>query len=242
MRRYAYALMASLALMFGAVTSASAGCYGGDCDVGYRSGPSYYGGGYDRDGDGSGYYGRGYYDDGPRGHTVYYERGPEYFAGYYERPLYRGGYYDDGYRSAGYSSCGDGYGCGGSRYYSSGCGDDCGYTRYSSCGDGYGCGGSRYYSGCGGGYACGGTRYYSGCGGGYGYGCGYRRYYSSCGYGYGCGGYGYGIVRVGGGWSQTLPALASGYGYGGYGGYGWGGGCHTAYIPYGWNWVRTSSC
>ena len=38
-----------------------------------------------------------------------------------------------------------------------------------------------------------------------------------------------------------------GYGYGGYdGGYGYGGygygGCHTAYIPYGWTWYRASSC
>src|SRR5471030_3128849 len=97
MRGVAYALTTSVALMLGALTSASAGCYG-DC-TGYQDNR---GGGY-----GSGYsYDRpGYrepayserpvyrepaysespaYDSGPRGHTVYYERGPEYQTGYYE--------------------------------------------------------------------------------------------------------------------------------------------------------------
>lgn len=224
MRRVAYALIAAGALMLGALTSASAGCYGGDCyDSGYRSyGTSYYserpvyrsyygGGGC---GGGDCYSGRSRY------HTVYYERG--------------GGYddYNDGsepyYRNScdyGYGGCGGGY-----RYsgYSGGCG-------YSGCG--YSGGGGCGYSGCGGGYrysnygGCG----YSGCGG-YGY-----RHYGGCGgYGYGCG---YGTVRYGGAWMQTGPRYASwggGWG-GGYGG-GWGGGCRTAYIPYGWTWYRASSC
>lgn len=228
MRRYAYALMASLALMFGAATQASAGCYGGDCDVGYRS--SYGPPAYESYSGGPAYYGeRSYYG------------GRRYSSGYYDD-----GYYDDGYRS---SSCG-GYGCGGggvTTYVS--CRGDCDYAMgggygyssgYGGYGDGCGYGGCGYsrYSSCGYGYGgCGYRRYYSSCG--YGYGCGGYRY-SGCGYGYGCGGYGYGEVRLGGGWSQTLPALASGYGYGG--GYGWGGGCRVAYIPYGWSWYRAASC
>ncbi|MBM3527934.1 MAG: hypothetical protein FJX62_07565 [Alphaproteobacteria bacterium] len=43
----------------------------------------------------------------------------------------------------------------------------------------------------------------------------------------------YHTVRYGGGWTQT------GYGY--HGGYAYGG-CHTAYIPYGWTWYRARSC
>ena len=41
----------------------------------------------------------------------------------------------------------------------------------------------------------------------------------------------------------SVVGYGGGYGYGGYG-YGGGGygGCHTAYIPYGWNWYRASSC
>src|ERR1700759_5144136 len=94
MRGVAYAFVASVALLFGALTQASAGCYG-ECN-GYQE-TSY---GYDG-------YGGGY--DGPRGHTVYYERGPEIPVSYYERPLYRSAYYDNG--GCGYNGCG--YGCGG---------------------------------------------------------------------------------------------------------------------------------
>ena len=97
MRRVAYALTASVALMFGAATQASAGCYGGDCN-GYQ-GDGYYGG------ERTYYEGSRYYDSGSRGTTVYYERGPEIQTGYYERPLYRGGYGAD-YNGDGYA---DGY-------------------------------------------------------------------------------------------------------------------------------------
>jgi hypothetical protein len=68
----------------------------------------------------------------------------------------------------------------------------------------------------------------------------YRRYYGGYSsyydrpyyrrYGYGYDSY-YPTVRYGGGWSQTA------YGYGA----GWGG-CHSAYIPYGWTWYRAHSC
>ena len=34
--------------------------------------------------------------------------------------------------------------------------------------------------------------------------------------------------------------LGYGYPYAGYGGYGYG--CNTAYIPYGWTWYRSTSC
>src|SRR6185369_12885309 len=86
----AYTLMASVVLMFSALTSVSAGCYG-DC-TGYvdNRGSGY---GYSE----PGYSEPGYYDAGPRGHTVYYERGPEIPVSYYERPAYRTSYYDDGY-------------------------------------------------------------------------------------------------------------------------------------------------
>src|SRR4051794_6853396 len=113
MRGVAYTLL-SVALMFGALTSASAGCYG-DC-TGYQ----------DNRGAGYGYgYGNGYdrpvyrepayseapaYDAGPRGHTVYYERGPEIPVSYHETPAYRTSYYDDGY---GYRSGYGGYRYGG---------------------------------------------------------------------------------------------------------------------------------
>src|SRR5690348_3159744 len=97
----AYALAASVVLMFSALTPVSAGCYG-DC-TGYV------------DNRGAGYgYGQpaysepGYYDAGPRGHTVYYERGPEVLTYYDERPAYRTAYYDDGYGYRG----GHGYGGG----------------------------------------------------------------------------------------------------------------------------------
>ena len=42
----------------------------------------------------------------------------------------------------------------------------------------------------------------------------------------------YPTVRYGGGWLQTAGAYGSPY-YGG---------CHTAYIPYGWTWYRARSC
>jgi hypothetical protein len=61
----------------------------------------------------------------------------------------------------------------------------------------------------------------------YGYGYNYGRGYGDSNYGYGS--Y-YPTVRYGGAWSQTGPAYAS-----------WGG-CHSAYIPYGWTWYRASSC
>src|SRR5947209_1270988 len=109
MRGVAYALMLSVALMFGVLTSASAGCYG-DC-TGYQDnrGADYgYGNGYNRPVYREPAYSEPAYDAGPRGHTVYYERGPEYQTGYYEeRPAYRTSYYDDGYGYPG----GDGYGC-----------------------------------------------------------------------------------------------------------------------------------
>jgi hypothetical protein len=239
MRRVAYALFAAGALMLGALTSASAGCYGGDCyDSGYRSyGPSYYSErpvyrsySSDRCGGGDcGYYGRSRY------HTVYYER-PSYGYDDYNDgsiPYYRNscdyGYGGCSTRYSSYDGCGYS-GCGGG-YYRTGSYGGCGY---SGCGDDYrtgsygGCG----YSGCGGGYYR--TGSYGGCGS---YGCGYRRhYYSGCGY-YGCGG-GYGVARYGGAWMQTGPAYAS-WGGGWRGGWG---GCRTAYLPYGWSWYRASSC
>ena len=186
MRRVAYALTASIALMFGALTPVSAGCYG-DCtgyqEGGYREGnrgPS----SYENYSDRPYYRGRSsYYNEGPRYHTTYYERGPEYSTGYYERPVYRARYDDDGYYERPY------------------------YRRHH-----------HHYSSCG-------YDYSSGCGG-------YR--------GYRYGSY-YPTVRYGGAWTQT--AAAYGYGYNGYGynGYGWGG-CHTAYVPYGWTWYRAHSC
>ncbi len=178
MRRVAYALIASGALMLGAPTSASAGCYGDDCyDGGYHrtSGPSYE---HERYYDRPSY--RSYYRDGGCGNDCGYDR-PRYHTTYYERPSY-GGYYDHytaGSRSYYRSSCDYGSSCGSSYRYSSGCGD----YGYSSCGGSYR---TSYSSGCGG---------YSGCG------YGYRRSYS--GYGYGGYGYGYPIVRYGGAWMQT---------------------------------------
>src|SRR5689334_4752540 len=136
MRGVAYALTTSVALMLGALTQASAGCYG-DC-TGYQDNRGGYGPGYS-----SGYSDRPVYrepaysyDSGPRGHTVYYERGPEYQTDYYvERPAYRASYYDDGYRS--------GYGGYGYRpYYSSGYGYGSGYGYRSY--DDYGYGGYGY--------------------------------------------------------------------------------------------------
>jgi hypothetical protein len=212
MRRVAYALIASGALMLGALTSASAGCYGGDCyDGGYRSsGPSYER--YERY-ERPAY--RSYYRSGC-GDDCGYSSRPRYHTTYYERPSY--GYYDD-YNDGSVpyyrNSCDYGYGgCGGGYRYSSysGCGyNDCGSYRYSNYSN---------YGGCG----------YSGCG------YSHRRYYGGCGgYGYGCG---YSTVRYGGAWMQTGPAYAS---WGGGGGGGWGG-CRTTYIPYGWTWYRASSC
>src|SRR5262245_49102523 len=102
MTRVVYALAASVALMFGALTQASAGCYGGDC-YGDQGG-GYYGG------ERTYYSGSQYYDSGSRGTTVYYERGPEIQTGYYERPLYRGGYgYGADYNGDGYADNGYGY-------------------------------------------------------------------------------------------------------------------------------------
>ena len=96
MRGVAYAFVASVALLFGALTQASAGCYG-ECN-GYQE-TSY---GYDG-------YGGGY--DGPRGHTVYYERGPEIPVSY----TVRSAYYDDGYGyRGGYGGYRSGYVAGGS--------------------------------------------------------------------------------------------------------------------------------
>ena len=155
---------------------------------------------------------QGSYDSGPRCHTIYYERGEEYPVSYREYPAYRSSY-DDGY-DGGYSG---GYGGGYSDGY---------YERPYR----------RYY----GGYSYDRPRY-----GGYGYGYGG---YGYRGYGYGGYGYGYPTVRIGGGWSQTasaatataamataVTATASTYA-------GWGGGCNTAYIPYGWSWARARSC
>src|SRR5882757_8501914 len=106
MRRVASVLMACGALMIGALTSASAGCYG-ECN-GYQDNRG--GGPYEptvyREGYGGAAYSSGpsYYDGGgPRYHTTYYEQGPEYFVGGYERPAYRTGYYDGGYSGGGYS-------------------------------------------------------------------------------------------------------------------------------------------
>jgi hypothetical protein len=210
MRGVAYALTASVALVFGALTSASAGCYG-ECN-GYqdnRYGPPAYERPYREP-----VY-QGSYDGGPRYHTTYYERGEEYPVSYREYPAYRSSSYDDGYDGGYNGGYNGGYGGG---YYE---------RPYR-----------RYY----GGYSYDRPRY-----GGYGYGYGgygYRGYG-----GYGGYGYGYPTVRIGGGWSQTAGALGYGYGGSGYGGYGygstyagWGGGCGTAYIPYGWNWVRARSC
>ena len=135
MRRVAYALTASVALMFGAATQASAGCYGGDCN-GYQ-GDGYYGG------ERTYYEGSRYYDSGSRGTTVYYERGPEIQTGYYERPLYRGGYSTD------YN--GDGYADGYAPTYRSYSGGN-GYYRGNGYGGGYGYRGYGYGGGYGGGY------------------------------------------------------------------------------------------
>src|ERR1051326_6080606 len=106
MRGVAYALTASLALMVGVLTQASAGCYG-ECN-GYKE--NRYGApdGYQRS-----YYDGARYNDGPRCHAVYYERGPEIPVSYYERPAYRTSYYDDGYSNGG------GYGYGGGYRYRS---------------------------------------------------------------------------------------------------------------------------
>lgn len=126
MRQVAYALAASCALMLGALTSASAGCYG-ECNGyrDYRSAPPYER--YERPAyrpyDDSGYREpayreSSYYDDGPRYHTTYYVRGPEYQVGGY----YGDGYYDGYRRHRHYSGCG---------YY------DCGYRGYGYRGYGY---------------------------------------------------------------------------------------------------------
>jgi hypothetical protein len=79
--------------------------------------------------------------------------------------------------------------------------------------------------------------YHRGCG--YDRGCGrsyhrsfYRSHYRGCGYDNGCGGYNGGYVNAGYRWS----------GYGWRGGNGWGGGCTTVYLPYGWRWYRALSC
>ncbi len=188
MRRIAYALAASVALMFGALTQASASCYGGDC-YGYRDN-GYYGG------ERTYYEGSRYYDSGSRGTTVYYERGPEIQTGYYERPLYRGGYGAD-YNGDGYSDSGYGY-----RGYSNGYGYGNGYG-YRGNGYGYRDYGYRDYGyrdyGYRGGYGYRGYGY-RGYGGGHGYGYGYRPYYAP-------------TVYSGGALLQTAGAL----GYGGYG-------------------------
>jgi hypothetical protein len=220
MRGVAYTLL-SVALMFGALTSASAGCYG-DC-TGYQDnrGAGYgYGNGYDRPVYREPAYSEApAYDASPRGHTVYYERGPEIPVSYHETPAYRTSYYDDGY---GYRSGYGGYRYGGYGYRGYG-GYGYGGGVAAGCGA-YGCG----VAGCGA-YGCGAA--YRGYGGGYGY--GYRGY--GYGYGYG-GGYGYGRPCVGGGCSQTVAGYGlAGYGYGGYG-------CRTAYIPYGWTWTRGTTC
>ncbi len=92
MRGVAYALTASVALVCGALTSASAGCYG-ECN-GYqdnRYGPPAYERPYREP-----VY-QGSYDSGPRYHTTYYERGEEYPVSYREYPAYRSSY-DDGRR------------------------------------------------------------------------------------------------------------------------------------------------
>ncbi len=231
MRRVAYALIASGALMLGALTSALAGCYGGDCyDGGYRpyysERPVY----------------RSYYGDCGGGDCGYYGGGARYHTVYYERPSY--GYYDD-YNDGSVpyyrNSCDYGYGCGGG-YYRTSAYSDC---AYGGCSGGYYR--SAYYGGGCGYSGCGYRRYYGGCGS-YGCGYGYRRYYGGCGYGYGYGyGCGYPVARYGGAWMQTGPAYASwggGYYGGGWGGgyYGGGWGCRTTYIPYGWTWYRASSC
>jgi hypothetical protein len=227
MRRVVYALTASVALMFGATTQASAGCYGYECD-GYRddhrySSPSYSSGYSERPyyGDRGGYYTTSrYYEGAPRYHTTYYERGPEIQTGYYERPAYsyRGGYSsdynDDGYADSyapTYRSYSGGYGYGG---YG-------GYRGYGY-GGGYGYRGHRY--GYGGGYGYSRYRYGHGYGNGYGHGYGH-------GYGYGYRPYYAPTIYSGGALLQTAGAL----GFGGYG-------CSTAYIPYGWTWQRASSC
>jgi hypothetical protein len=190
--------MAAGAFLIGALTPASAGCYG-ECN-GYQDnrGRGYYEGPAYRDGySAPAYYSTGarYYDGGPRGHTVYYERGPEYFVGGYERPLYRStSYYDDGY---GY---GGGYGYGSSYSYD-GYYDRPYYRSYRS----YGYYGRPYRYG-----------YYGYPRYGYGYG------YGGGGYGSSSPPYGYGA------YSQTGPRYASWGGYGGWGGcktayvpYGW---------------------
>ena len=181
MRGVAYALIASGALMFGALASgsASAGCYR-DCDDDYQSGPSYYRSAprsyerYERYDDRPAY--RSYrepccertaYYGGPRYHTTYYERGPEYPVGYYERPLYRASYYGNGYYGNGYYGngygpyhhhhygCGYGYGCGG--YYPTvrygGAWTQTAYGYANGYGYGNGYYGNGYY----------GNGYYGGC-------------------------------------------------------------------------------
>lgn len=201
MRGVLYALAASVALMVGALTPASAGCYG-ECN-GYRdfSGSDYRDdyGVRDRVSYSSGRYGhRDYYDGRPRGHTVYYERGPEIQISSYDEPRYRTAYYGDGYRYGYGHRYGYGYG---HRY-----GYGYGYSRYRD--EGYY---GRPY-----------RTYYRSYGYGYGLGRGYG--YGGC----GCGGYGNYGPRYVGGWSQT--AYGYGYGgWGGWGGgchtayipYGW---------------------
>lgn len=172
MRGVAYALTASVALVFGALTPASAGCYGecnGYQEGGYRGGaPS-----YERSVYRERYSEAPAYDEGPRYRTTYYVRGPEYQTGYYERPAYRsshydgydggyrGGYYDRPYRRySGYSydrpyyrSYGYGY-----NYYPT--------VRvgggWSQTGPGYGYGGGYGNVGWGGGSSYAGG-YYGGC-------------------------------------------------------------------------------
>ena len=180
MRGVAYALMASVALMFGALTSASAGCYG-DCngyqdnrgaDYGYRNG-------YDRP-----VYREPAYSEPrlrrrpARPHGLLRARAGN-SGGYYERPAYRTSYYDDGYGYRGGYGYGGGYRYGG---YGGGVVAGCGA---------YGCG----VAGCGE-YGCGAA--YRGYGGGYGY--GYR------GYGYG---YGYGHHHTGTAMATVVRATAA---------------------------------
>ena len=143
MRGVAYALTASVALVCGALTSASAGCYG-ECN-GYqdnRYGPPAYERPYREP-----VY-QGSYDSGPRYHTTYYERGEEYPVSYREYPAYRSSYddgYDGGY-SGGYS--GGGYYERPYRHYHGGYSYD--RPRYGGYGYGYGGYGYRGYGGYGG--------------------------------------------------------------------------------------------
>ena len=226
MRGVAYALTASVALMFGALTQASAGCYGGDCN-GYQ-GDGYYGG------ERTYYEGSRYYDSGSRGTTVYYERGPEIQTGYYERPLYRGGYgadYNgDGYADSAYGYRGNGYGLSEAMDTTEAMATAAATAiaamamaaamaiwlrrlRLSR----------RLWL----------SRLWH-MDGGYGY------------RGYGYGGYGYGyprrlwlrlpsVLRADRLLRRRLLQTAGALGYGGYG-------CSAAYIPYGWHWHRATSC